>query len=120
MILQRIRKTVRELSAPPPKDTNLSSMPGVKGIYLRIVDSLNNKDRQLHSLKRAYIGAFSIIAALSILGHAATIHITNNQRENAQVTFAISNMRSLVDAVESQATVFKASSDSFDDNLVTS
>ena len=118
MGFERIRKTVREMTSQP-LEVNLNSMPGVKGIYLRIVDSLQDKDKQLHSLKRAYIGAFTIIAILSIVGHGVTIHITNNQRENAQVTFSITSMRSLVDAVVSQATVFKTSSNAFDDNLLT-
>lgn len=100
-------------------EVNLSSMPMMKGLYLRLVESLQDKDKRLQSLKRAYTGALFIIGAMSILGHVVTIHITNNQRENAQVTFTITNMRSLVDAVVSEATVFKSSSDTFDDNLLT-
>jgi len=118
MISERIRKIVRGV-AVQPLESKLSKVPFFKGLFLRITDSPQDKDRQLHSLKRAYIGAFSIIGLLSILGHGVTIHITNNQRENAQVTFAITNMRSFVDTIVSQATVYKNSSDSFDDNLLT-
>lgn len=100
-------------------EVSLKSMPGVKNLYLRIVDSLQDKDKQLHSLKRAYICAFSIIAIISTLSHFVTVHLTNNEKENAEVTFTITNMRSLVDTVVSQATVFNVSGDNFDDNLIT-
>jgi diguanylate cyclase (GGDEF)-like protein len=100
-------------------EVSLKSMPGMKNLYLRIVDSLQDKDKQLHSLKRAYIGAFSIIGILSLLGHFVTAHLTSNEKENAEVTFTITNMRSLVDTIVSQATIFKNSGDSFDDNLIT-
>ncbi len=79
---------------------------------------LLKKDDKLRSLTRAYVTAFSIIAFISILGHIVTAHITSRQRDNANVTFRITNIRSLVDEVSSQAATFHATGNSFDDTLL--
>ncbi len=79
---------------------------------------LMKKDDKLQSLTRAYVTAFSIIAAISIFGHVVTAHITSRQRDNANVTFRITNLRSLVDEVASQASTFRATGNSFDDSLL--
>jgi len=116
-IFRKIQRTVNDLTAKP-LEVNLHSVPAVKNLYLRLVDTLQDKDKQLQSLTVAYISALSLIAILSIFGHLVTAHLTSNQKENAEVTFTITNMRSLVDTVISQAAAFKASKDSFDDDLI--
>lgn len=117
-IIDKVKKTVSDIKEKP-LEVNLQSMPVVKNMYMRIVERMTDKDKQQQSLTRAYVGAFSIIAVLSIIGHLLTIHINNNQRESAEITFTITNMRSLVDTVVSQATAFKVSGDSFDDDMLT-
>src|ERR1700735_2336687 len=102
MFFQKIRRSIKEVTSRP-MEVNLKSMPAVKNLYLRVSESLQDKDKQLHSLNRAYKGAFIIIATLSVVGHMVTLHITNNQRENAEITFTITNMHALVDTVVSQA-----------------
>ena len=116
-IFKKIQKTVNDL-ASQPLEVSLHSLPAVKNIYMRLVDTLQDKDKQLQSLTRAYLGAFSIIAVLSILGHIVTAHVTSNQRENAEVTFTITNLRSLVDTIISQSSTFMVSGDTFDDKLL--
>jgi diguanylate cyclase (GGDEF)-like protein len=118
MIFQRIRKTVREVTSQP-LEVNLKALPALKSVYMSLLDWPQDKDKQLYSLKRAYIGAFSIIAAISILSHIVTAHITSNEKENAKVTVTITHMRSLVETIVSQATVFRTTGDVFDDNLIT-
>ena len=116
-IFGKIRAVINDLTSKP-LEVSLNSMPAVKNMYLRVVEALQDKDMQLQNLTRAYVGALSLIALISILGHIVTVHLTSNQRENAEVTFTITNLRSLVDTIVSQASTFKTSKDSFDDDLV--
>ncbi|MDE2335954.1 MAG: GGDEF domain-containing protein, partial [Alphaproteobacteria bacterium] len=105
--------------APAARKKGRDSLSEVSALFpSRIGHSLQKKDVRLQSLTRAYLTAFSIIALVSILGHVVTAHITSRQRENANVTFMITNLRSLVDAVAAQASTFRATGNSFDDNLL--
>ena len=79
---------------------------------------LRKKDVRLQNMTRAYLTALSVIALISILGHFLTAHITSRQRENANVTFMITNLRSLADETAAQASTFRATKNSFDDNLL--
>ncbi len=117
-MFRKFRRTVNNL-ASQPLEVSLQSVPAVKNLYLRLVETLQDKDKQLERLNKAYVSAFCIIALISILGHLVTAHVTSNQRENAEVTFTITNMRSLVDIIVSQASSFNASGNSFDDDLLT-
>jgi diguanylate cyclase (GGDEF)-like protein len=117
-LFRKVKRTVNTLTAQP-LEVSLQSVPIVKNLYMRLVETLQDKDKQLQSLTRAYLGAFTIIGIISILGHVATYYITAGQKENAEVTFTIIKMRSLVDTIQSEASAFKSSGNTFDDNLLT-
>jgi len=116
MALQKIRKTVRSVVSQHV-EPKLKTIPFIKDFFLMFEEK--DKDKQLHSLRRAYIGAFFIIGILTLLSHVVTSHITSNEKENAQVTVMITKMQSMVENIVSQATLFKSSGSSFDDNLLT-
>jgi len=117
MIFKTIRKTVRN-AASQPMEVRLKSLPALKEFYLSLIYRGQDQDKQLHSLRRAYIGAVAIVALLSILGDVVTVHITSNEKENAEVTATIGNMRGLVETIVSHTLVFKTSADPFDENLI--
>jgi diguanylate cyclase (GGDEF)-like protein len=96
----------------------IDSVQSIKTSYTRLLDSAQDKDKQQQTLTMAYMGALSVIAVLTIISHFLTAYITNSQKENAEITFAMTNMRSQADIIVSQASTFKMSSNSFDDDLL--
>jgi diguanylate cyclase (GGDEF)-like protein len=119
--MDRVLENLKQVAgneAPPVAKTGEKKAVRNKSFYLRLPENLPKKDRQQQSLTRAYKGALGIIAALTIIGHTLTAYITNNQRESAEITFRITNLHSLVDVIVSQAAIYKASRNSFDDDLL--
>ncbi len=117
LALKRIRQIVND-PFPTSLNVDLEKIPRNMNFYLRLPESSQTRDAQQQSLTRAYIGAFGIIAALTIVGHALTTYITGNQRENAEITAKMSDVRSLVDVIVSQSVTYKATGNSFDDEFL--
>lgn len=94
------------------------SVQSLKIFYSGFLDSAQDKDKQEQTLTRAYMGALGVIAILTIVGHFLTAYITNSQKENAEITSIMNNVRSQADVVVSQAGTYKASGNAFDEELL--
>lgn len=117
-MLDAIKKALHNLTAKP-LDVHLRSLPIIKHFYAQITNDSHDADKQQKTLTRAYVSAFTLIAFFSLGDHFLSVHINNNQRENAEVTFALTNTRALVDSIVTQAGAFKSSGDNFDDDRLT-
>ncbi|MCB9996546.1 MAG: GGDEF domain-containing protein [Rhodospirillales bacterium] len=51
------------------------------------------------ALRRAYVLALGLIALLTIIGHLVTAHITEQQKENAEIAYNIGRQRTLMQQV---------------------
>lgn len=85
---------------------------------LRLQDVYDKDKQQKIFLTRAYIGALSVIAVLTIVTHGLTAYIANNQRESAGIVFTMTNLRSLAEVIVLQSAAYQKSGDAFDRQLL--
>ncbi len=103
--------------APTPKKKPVTVMQDrLKGYQSRLIDI--SPDNPHLSLTRAYVCAFAIIAALTIAGHLIVSYTTSKQKEDAEITFGMTTMRSLIDIGVSNASSYKASGKPFDGRML--
>lgn len=88
----------------------------LKGYQSRLIDIA--PDNPHLSLTRAYVCAFAIIAALTVAGHLVVSYTTLKQKDDAEITFAMTGMRSLIDIGLSNASSYRTSGNKFDGDLL--
>ncbi len=88
----------------------------LKGYQSRLIDI--SPDNPHLSLTRAYVCAFAIIAALTIAGHLVVSYTTTKQKDDAEITFAMTGMRSQIDIGVSNASSYRTSGNKFDGDLL--
>ncbi|HYD17224.1 MAG TPA: GGDEF domain-containing protein [Patescibacteria group bacterium] len=102
---------------PPERRRSINAVQQkLKGYQSRLIDI--SPDSPHLSLTRAYLCAFAIIAALTLIGHFMVSYTISKQKDDAEVTFTMTTMRSLIDIAVSNATAYKMSGKDFDGKLL--
>ncbi|MDF3024974.1 MAG: diguanylate cyclase, partial [Alphaproteobacteria bacterium] len=102
---------------PTPKKKPVTVMQDrLKGYQSRLIDI--SPDNPHLSLTRAYVCAFAIIAVLTIAGHLVVSYTTTKQKDDAEITFAMTGMRALIDIGVSNASSYRTSGNKFDGDLL--